>query len=131
MANTFEEVNQAHCFNHTLQLSARMLLKPFNAGMYSTTQAFEDNKQAKINDKRPMLMDNDAKGDNEGEGNVDGNEFGGDQIREDLDGNDEPEDSDSDGLDGFNQLDEEECERIMADTPVVRQTVTKVCSNPF
>ena len=80
-----------------------------------------------------MLEDTAAEGDDEGEGDVEGDadsdEFGGAQSREDLD-IDEPEDADSDGLDESNQLDEEECEKIMTDTAVVRQTVTKVCSNP-
>ena len=126
MENTFEEVNRARCFNHTLQLSVKSLLKPFNAGLSSSTQAFKDDG--------PMLEDTVAEGDDEGEGDAEGDaegdEFGGAQSREDLD-IDEPEDADSDGLDEFNQLDEEEREKIMTDTAVVRQTVTKVCSNPF
>src|ERR1700722_19518038 len=31
--NTFEKENQVRCFNHTLQLSAKALLKPFNIGL--------------------------------------------------------------------------------------------------
>src|SRR5882724_9619149 len=30
LPNTFDESNCIHCFNHTLQLLAKMLLKPFN-----------------------------------------------------------------------------------------------------
>ena len=64
MENTFEEVNRACCFNHMLQLLVKSLLKPFNAGLSSTTQAFEDGG--------PMLEDTVAKGDDEGEGDAEG-----------------------------------------------------------
>jgi len=33
LPNTFEEINHVCCFNHTLQLSAKTLLKPFNVAL--------------------------------------------------------------------------------------------------
>jgi hypothetical protein len=33
--NTYDEDNQVRCFNHTLQLSTKTLLKPFNAAFGS------------------------------------------------------------------------------------------------
>ena len=31
--NTFDKENWVRCFNHTLQLSAKALLKPYNVGL--------------------------------------------------------------------------------------------------
>ena len=42
MSNTFDEVHRVCCFNHTLQLSAKVLLKPFNAGMSSSREDQSD-----------------------------------------------------------------------------------------
>ena len=36
MANSFELKNCVHCFNHTLQLSAKALPHPFNTGLGKT-----------------------------------------------------------------------------------------------
>ena len=33
LANSFEEEHRARCFNHTIQLSAKTLLKPFNTAL--------------------------------------------------------------------------------------------------
>jgi hypothetical protein len=33
MANSYDEVNRVRCFNHTLQLSAKTLLRPFNTAL--------------------------------------------------------------------------------------------------
>src|SRR5271154_2741054 len=41
MPNAFDEVHRVRCFNHTLQLSAKALLKPFNAGMSSNAKEDE------------------------------------------------------------------------------------------
>jgi hypothetical protein len=113
MKNTFEEVNRARCFNHTLQLSAKTLLKPFNAGMSLTTSVFEEEFDH-LDDETPL--DNDVEGDNEGDSDGDEHDAG----------EGEPEDADSDEIDELSQLDEQEREKILMDTAVVRRTVTKV-----
>jgi len=43
MANSFELENCVHCFNHTLQLSAKTLLHPFNVGLGKTTEDGDNN----------------------------------------------------------------------------------------
>src|ERR1700677_4879914 len=49
LLNSFEEDNRTRCFNHTVQLLARKLIKPFNAGM-AAGQASDD-------DDTPILKD--------------------------------------------------------------------------
>jgi hypothetical protein len=41
--NSFELENRVHCFNHTLQLSAKTLLCPFNAGLGKTSEDGDNN----------------------------------------------------------------------------------------
>jgi hypothetical protein len=43
MPNSFELENCVHCFNHTLQLSAKTLLHPFNAALGKATDDGDDN----------------------------------------------------------------------------------------
>ena len=43
MPNSFDVANRVRCFNHTLQLSAKTLLRPFNAGLGKTTEDSNDN----------------------------------------------------------------------------------------
>ena len=33
LENSFDEANRMRCFNHTIQLAGKVLIKPFNAGM--------------------------------------------------------------------------------------------------
>ncbi|KAG1750336.1 uncharacterized protein EDB91DRAFT_1196368 [Suillus paluster] len=40
--NSFESVNRVRCFNHTLQLAAKALLKPFNSESLSASEADDD-----------------------------------------------------------------------------------------
>jgi hypothetical protein len=127
MENSFEEVNRARCFNHTLQLSAKTLLKPFNAGMSSTKPALEKEELDNIGEE--ISLDNDTGGSNEN-GDEDGDEGerdGGDEYPDDEG---EPEDANNDETDELTQLDEHERKNILMDTAVVRQTVTKVRSDP-
>jgi hypothetical protein len=41
LPNSFDETKRVRCFNHTLQLSAKTLLRPFNAGMGKATDGEE------------------------------------------------------------------------------------------
>jgi hypothetical protein len=123
MKNTFEEVNRARCFNYTLQLSAKTLLKPFNVGMSSAQMAVDEEETPRLNDEVPTLLDDDAGGDDEDdndEGFYEEN-LGDDEEPDNKDGNE-----DGDGIDELEHLDEEEREKILADTAVVRQTISKV-----
>jgi hypothetical protein len=118
MKNTFEEVNHACCFNHMLQLSAKTLLKPFNAGMSSTKVVLEDEESGNFDDEMPILLDNNAEGDCEGDDGDDGDEAGCDSGK-DWDGDDEHEDNDSNEIDDLDQLDEQEHKKILTDMAVV------------
>ncbi len=106
MENTFEEVNHACCFNHTLQLLAKTLLKPFNAGMSSTKLALEEEESKNVGDEMPILLDSED----------DSNE---DSDKDGDDGNDRLQDADSDEIDELNQLNEQECETVLMNTAVV------------
>jgi hypothetical protein len=110
MPNSFELENRVRCFNHTLQLSAKTLLRPFNVGLGKTT---EDDDNTDIDN---LLDDND------------------DELDDNSDDDDEDDslpdvpdvDDVDDGIDEFDALDDDEQERIIADTAAVRQTVSKV-----
>jgi len=125
--NAFKEVNHACCFNHTLQLSAKALLKPFNVGMSPSKLAPEDELN-NFNHEMWTLLDKDTTGDDEG--------YDGDNSNEDRCDDGSGEDVDDkvhadNEMDEPDQLDEEEQEKILADTAEVRQTVTKVRSDTF
>jgi hypothetical protein len=128
MGNTFEEVNRARCFNHTLQLSVKTLLQPFNVGM-SSMKASEEEETDNFNNEMGTLLDKDPVSDDETDDDDGG--YGYSDNTEDLDGGDRADNADSDETDELSQLDEEERENILSDTAVVRQTITKVCSDPF
>jgi hypothetical protein len=126
MENTFEEANRVRCFNHTLQLSAKTLLKPFNMGMSSTNAntVMEEEESNNFGDEMLTLFDNQATDDNEGSGGENG-----DGSVEDLGSDEDP--ADIDEVDELNQLDEQQREELLRDTAVVRHTVTKVSFDQF
>jgi hypothetical protein len=111
--NAFEEANRVRCFNHTLQLSAKSLLKPFNAAISSSTtddaaaQDVDDDDQAAYADD-----EEDERGEEEEE-------------EEDVEGVVE-DDVEDDNIDELQELSEEERERVLEETAVVRETVSKV-----
>jgi len=51
MANSFELENCIRCFNHTLQLSAKTLLRPFNVGLGKTTKDDDNNDVDDLHDE--------------------------------------------------------------------------------
>jgi hypothetical protein len=106
--NSYEEDNHVRCFNHTVQLSAKTLLAPFNPALSSS-----------------VPLDG-----------VEENDLDLDEIPE-LEGVSDSEDEDTPGLDcedgddeedsnDFTELTEEEREEILTKTAAVRETVTKV-----
>jgi hypothetical protein len=106
MPNSFKLENRARCFNHTLQLSAKTLLRPFNVGLGKTTD-----DDGGVDD----LLDQDNASDNEDE-DGDGD---GDVGLPDFDDVD-------DGIDELDELDEDARNVIIADTAAVRETVSKI-----
>jgi hypothetical protein len=113
MPNSFDLENRLRCFNHTLQLSAKTLLCPFNVGLGKTTEAGDSNDVDDLLDEE--LDDADDNND--------------DDADDDDDGLPDVPDVDDidDGIDEMNELDADEREEMLADTAAVRQTVTKVC----
>ena len=106
MANSFELENCIHCLNHTLQLSAKILLHPFKVGLGKTT---EDDNNNDVEDLPNETVDDE---DNDDEDN------GLAAIPE--------ADNINDGINELEKLEEDECEDILMDTAAVRDTVTKV-----
>jgi hypothetical protein len=106
LPNTFEELNRVQCFNHTLQLSAKGLLKPFySAGLMET-----DHETEYGDDDMPALR---AMDEEEGDSDVD----------HDAGHDDEEEEEDPLGA-----LDDDEREELINNTEAVSMTLNKVCS---
>ena len=95
------------CCNHTLQLSTKTFLCPFNVGLGKTT---EDGDNNDVEDLPNETID-DKDEDNEDDG---------------LPTIPEADDID-DGIDELEELEEDEREDILMDTAAVHDTVTKVC----
>jgi hypothetical protein len=108
LENCFDETNRVRCFNHSIQLSGKALIKPFNVGMGKADIGTENS----VTDA-PSLEEFDY--DDDGNGN----------------GDDEPgllEDSGEDGTDGEEEtLSQEELSALLANTSAVRETVSEVC----
>jgi len=115
MPNAFDEVNRVRCFNHTLQLSAKTLIRPFNAGLSSS-------KVGDVDD-----VDSDDNGDGDGE-EGDGEE--GDGEEDSGDDQEGPKDYAEDDADVLADLDPYERAALMEDTATVRAVVTKVHLTP-
>jgi hypothetical protein len=104
LPNTFEELNLVRCFNHTIQLSAKGLLKPF----YSVGSTETDNETEYGDDGMPALQAMDDE-EEEGEG--------------DPDADDDEEEEEEDPL---GALDDDEREELINNTEAVRMTLNKV-----
>ena len=76
--NSFNEENWVWCFNHTLQLSAKSLLNPFNTAL-SGKAADDDDAALYQNDISQTILEDDE---GDGDGNTDENED--EDIGEDL-----------------------------------------------
>ena len=109
--NTFDKENRVQCFNHTLQLSAKALLKPFNIGL-SGKATDDDNEITQDNDDNLAIFEDDE-GDEEDE----------EEQAEEVDDED-------DNTNELAALSEDEQKRVLEETTVVCDTVTKV-SNPI
>jgi hypothetical protein len=112
MPNSFELENHVHCFNHTLQLSAKTLLCPFNVVLGKAT---DDGANNGVDD----LLDLD---DDEDDNKDDNRDEDKDKILPYV-----PDIDDID--DGINKLDElngETHEGMIADTAAVHEMVSKL-----
>ena len=111
LPNSFNQFNRICCFNHTMQLSAKMLLKPFS-GPTVTDHDDLDVNTASPDDDNDLPALEDLKDDNRDES--DDNNKGGDD-----EGNDKEEE------DVLEILDAEEREALLENTAVVRTTLDK------
>ena len=108
--NHFKEENQVQCFNHTLQLSAKALLKPFNMGLSGKVMD-DDNKLTQDDDNDPAMV-------------RDGGDEGDEEEQADED------DDEDDNIDELEELNKDEQNWVLHETAVVHETITKV-SNPI
>jgi hypothetical protein len=107
--NSFEEENRVRCFNHTLQLSAKSLLAPFNTAI--SQQAKQDDEMPEEDDDDQLIPEDDDDDDDD---------------EDDEEEDDQDEDDQDDGIDELEALSENERVQVLEDTAVVRETVTKV-----
>jgi hypothetical protein len=116
MANSFDEDSCVRCFNHTLQLSAKTLLRPFNAGLGTPAEDVSGG----VDDIPNVEDDDDDDDDDDGDGD------NKDNTLDVLDLGDT-----NDGIDELDSLDPDAREELLADTAALRQTVSKVCTYLF
>src|ERR1700733_15276170 len=75
MPNSFSLENRIRCFNHTLQLSAKTLLRPFDAGLGKTTDDGDNNDiDEKDADDNGLDKDDDDDRNEEDDDDDDGND---------------------------------------------------------
>lgn len=103
--NSFESVNCIQCFNHTLQLSAKALLKPFNSESLSASEA-DDDVDVADSDELPLILDDDLE-------------------VEEVDFTSKLDDTDDD-IDELEMLLQAKHEKMLDDTVAVKATITKV-----
>lgn len=110
LPNSFNQVNRVRCFNHTMQLSAKALLKPFSGPAVTDDDELDVNAASSDDDDDlPALEDLD------GDENNDKDDEGGDD-----EGTDEEEE------DMLEIMDADEREALFENTAVVRTTLDKV-----
>ena len=121
LPNSFEAVNRVRCFNHTMQLSARTLLAPFNAALGQALDVLEEDGD-EMDEDDEMVSDGDS--DDHGNGKSD-NDDEDEEVDEDGQNEEECDDPD-DSIDELQTMSEEDRTRILEETCVVRTTVTKI-----
>jgi hypothetical protein len=112
LPNSFEAVNRVRCFNHTMQLSAKALMKPFD-----TPISPDDSDVDEPTDIDDALS---VEGDNK-EGDGEDIDFGSVSS----DDQDERENGASD--DPLEGLDADAQQQLLDDTAAVRTMLDKVC----
>ena len=106
--NSFNEENRVWCFNHTIQLSATTLLKPFNMAL--SRKAADEVEVSEEDAKEELVLEIKEEDKDEGE-------------------DDDDQDDKDNSIDELQELTESERERVLENTAVVCQTVTKVTSH--
>ena len=106
--NSFNEENCVWCFNHTIQLSATTLLKPFNMAL--SRKAADEVEVSEEDAKEELVLEIKEEDKDEGE-------------------DDDDQDDKDDGIGKLQELTESEWEQVLENTAVVCQTVTKVTSH--
>lgn len=117
LENSFDQVNRIRCFNHTMQLSVKALLRPF--ALIAGNDRGDLTDVVTVDDDMPDLEEikDDEDEDDEGEGN--------DDNGLDLDGGREVEDEEKVDEE-MDNLSEAEREALMDGTASVRSTIDKV-----
>ena len=121
LPNSFELDNRVRCFNHTLQLSAKTLLRPFNVGLGNTD---DDATNAGVDDL-PDLDDDDDDDDDDNDDEDSNSNRNSSNVLDDLDADA------NDSVDELNDLDSDAREELLADTAALRQTVSKASTYPY
>jgi hypothetical protein len=124
LVNAFNQVNRIRCFNHTMQLSVKALLRPFasTAGTADTNNDIAEDNSMPVDDEPPSLEDvEDDINEDDGEEDIVDDDDGGAQVNDD-------DDKVEDGEDGEN---EEELKALMDNTASVRSTLDKVFFLPL
>jgi hypothetical protein len=116
--NSFDKVNQVQCFNHTIQLSAKSLLKPFNTALSKTPT--DDGMAVEDDNNQVLNQDNEEDEGDEDEDKEDEDE-GDNEAEEEFDDNVE-----DDNIDKVQELSEDKQMQVLEETAAVHGTVTKV-----
>jgi len=111
LPNSFEEVNRVCCFNHTMQLSAKALMKPFDSP--SAGVDLDGDGHSDADDILSV-----EGGDEERDGDDASSASGDDQDEEDEEGHDD---------DPFEALDADAQQKLLEDIAAVRMMLNKVC----
>ncbi|KAH7910435.1 hypothetical protein BJ138DRAFT_1126854 [Hygrophoropsis aurantiaca] len=101
MKNSFEAVNRVRCFNHTLQLAAKALLKPFTSAL---SKDIGDGTTEDTGDCPPLILDDDT----------------------DFDDDTEHGDDIEDNIDELAELDPADRQQLLVDTANVKTTIAKI-----
>ena len=107
LPNVFDKVNRVRCFNHTMQLSAKALLKPFSGAAVD-----KDDGDKASDDNNDVLLD-DVSDEEEGD------QHGDDDNNNNNNNNNEDDD------DILNKLSDEEREDLLGSMAAVRATLDK------
>ena len=115
LPNSFEKMNRVRCFNHTMQLSVKALLRPFVVATENS-----DDQDADSSDMPPSEDIEEHEQDDDTE-----------EVDEDENNNDDNDDDDDDDDDNdpFDRLDPEAKAQLMEDMQAVRTTLNKVRIN--
>lgn len=108
--NSFKEEHWARCFNHTIQLSAKTLLKPFHMALSHRAKDDDEIVEEEDGDLLELVVNKEDSDEEEEE-------------------EEENQDNVEDNIDELEELSNDEWVQILADTAAIHETVTKICNN--